>query len=194
MPLVVGLGNPGARYAHTRHNAGWDVVERLVERWRAAPLESTPEYRAWRAAPAGREVDLWVPLTYMNASGEALRVWRERHAFEPAGLLVVVDDVYLPLGRLRLRTSGSSGGHNGLESLEAEIGSRDWSRLRIGVGAAANSAELKDHVLDAWEPEEREVIEPALVRAEEAAECWCLDGPMQAMNRFNRFEEEVSES
>ncbi len=194
MPLVLGLGNPGARYANTRHNVGWRVVERLVSRWGAQPVESPAEYRAWRAVPAGREVDLLVPLTFMNLSGEALGAWRDRHGFEAAGLLAVVDDVYLPFGRLRLRTAGSSGGHRGLESLEAVIGSRDWSRLRIGVGAAEHAAGLREHVLEEFGEEELAAVEGVVGRAADAAECWCLEGPTQAMNRFNRSEEEVSES
>ncbi len=197
MPLVLGLGNPTARYAHTRHNAGWDVVERLVARWKAVPKETTRTYRAWQATRGEREVDLLVPLTFMNLSGEALVEWREHRELEPRDLLVVVDDVYLPLGRLRLRTSGSSGGHNGLASVEEALGTREWSRLRIGVGAAASSADLKEHVLDGWEAEELPVIEDALGRATDAVECWCLEGPTKAMNRFNRpdqSEEEVQES
>jgi len=197
VPLVLGLGNPGVRYAHTRHNAGWDVVERLVARWKAGLQETTRTYRAWHAAPGGRDVDLLVPLTFMNLSGAAVSEWREHRMLEPADLLVVVDDVYLPLGRLRLRTAGSSGGHNGLASVEEALGTREWSRLRIGVGAATSSAELKDHVLDGWNEDELPVIEDALGRATDAAECWCLEGPTRAMNRFNRpdpSEEEVQES
>lgn len=194
MPLVLGLGNPGARYANTRHNAGWDVVERLVARWKAAPLESVREYRAWHAEFEGRSIDLMEPLTFMNVSGEALDVWRLHHAFEANELLVVVDDVYLPLGRIRLRPSGSSGGHNGLESLEAAIGHREWPRLRVGVGAAPSAEALKDHVLLGFEPEERAAADAALDRAAEAAQYWCLEGLTKAMNRFNRFEEEVPES
>lgn len=193
MSLVLGLGNPGARYAHTRHNAGWDVVERLVARWKASPLETTREYRAWRSLEGGREVDLMVPLTFMNLSGEAVAVYRERRGLTPAELLVVVDDVYLPLGRLRFRPSGSSGGHNGLASIEESLGTREWSRLRIGVGAAASAAELREHVLEGWEKEEVPRIENALERATEAVECWCREGIQSAMNRFNRSEEEVQE-
>lgn len=192
MALVLGLGNPGPRYAATRHNVGWSVVERLVARWRALPLEECREYRAWRSE--AEAADLLVPLTYMNASGEALAAWRDRHGLEPGRTLVVVDDVYLPLGRLRLRASGSSGGHNGLESLEAAFGGRDWSRLRIGVGAAESSAELRSHVLESFEDAERPVLQAAIERAADAVECWNREGLIEAMNRYNRPEEEVSES
>jgi PTH1 family peptidyl-tRNA hydrolase len=122
--LVFALGNPGERYAHTRHNVGWRVAEVLRRRWQAEPQESAREYRAWRAEVDGRELELVLPLLFMNASGEALAAWQERHGLDPQALLVVSDDVYLPVGALRLRAHGSSGGHRGLESIEAFLGSR----------------------------------------------------------------------
>ncbi len=185
MALVLGLGNPGARYARTRHNVGWRVLERLVGRWAARPAGGTDTWRAWRAERAGKAVDLVVPLTFMNASGVALEEWRERHGLDPAGLLVVVDDVYLPVGSLRLRVAGSSGGHHGLESLEAVLG-REFARLRIGVGAAEDAAELREHVLDEFAEDERAVVDEAIERAADAVECWLDEGALAAMNRFNR--------
>jgi PTH1 family peptidyl-tRNA hydrolase len=183
--LVLGLGNPGPRYARTRHNVGWRVLERLVGRWGAAPAGEHDTWRAWRAERVGRTVDLLVPLTYMNASGAALEAWRGSQPLDPAGLLVVVDDVYLPVGRLRLRTSGSSGGHRGLESLEQVVG-REFARLRIGVGAAEDPAGLREHVLDEFGVEEETVVDEALERAADAVECWVAEGSLAAMNRFNR--------
>jgi PTH1 family peptidyl-tRNA hydrolase len=183
--LVLGLGNPGPRYARTRHNVGWRVLERLVRRWQAAPAGEHPAWRAWRADRAGKLVDLVVPLTFMNASGEALEAWRERHVLDPSGLLVVVDDVYLPLGCLRLRACGSSGGHRGLESVERIVGS-DFARLRIGVGAAPDSAELREHVLEEFEERETPAVDEMLERAADAVECWLAEGLVAAMNRFNR--------
>jgi PTH1 family peptidyl-tRNA hydrolase len=194
MALVVGLGNPGPRYARTRHNAGWRVLERLVGRWDAKPAGEHGAWRAWSAERAGRTVDLLVPLTFMNASGEALEAWREGHALDPAELLVIVDDVYLPLGTLRMRRRGSSGGHRGLESLEPVLG-RGFTRLRIGVGAATDAAGLREHVLDEFEVDETKVMEETLERAADAVECWLADGPLAAMNRFNRrIREEESET
>jgi peptidyl-tRNA hydrolase, PTH1 family len=183
--LVLGLGNPGPRYARTRHNVGWRVLERLVGRWDARPAGSHDTWRAWCAERAGRAVDLVVPLTYMNASGAVLEAWRERHGLDPAELLVVVDDVYLPVGSLRMRVAGSSGGHRGLESLEAVVG-REFSRLRIGVGAAGDAAGLREHVLDEFAEDERTVVDEAIERAADAAECWLDEGALAAMNRFNR--------
>jgi PTH1 family peptidyl-tRNA hydrolase len=185
VPLVLGLGNPGSRYARTRHNVGWRVLERLVGRWGATPAGEHDTWQAWRAERGGGIVDLLKPLTYMNASGAALEAWRERHAFDLAGMLVVVDDVYLPVGRLRLRASGSSGGHRGLESLERVVGS-GFARLRIGVGAAGDPAGLREHVLDEFDVDEETVVDEALERAADAVECWVAEGSLAAMNRFNR--------
>jgi peptidyl-tRNA hydrolase, PTH1 family len=185
--LVVGLGNPGARYARTRHNVGWRVVEALAARWRATPLPADPLARGWRAEHAGHEVTLLQPLTFMNVSGEAVGAWWARHG-APERMLVVSDDVYLPLGTLRLRAGGSSGGHRGLESIEQALGHRDWPRLRIGVGAADSSAALREHVLEAFGDDEVAAAEEAVVRAADSVECWLDHGLVAAMNRFNRRE------
>jgi len=191
--LVVGLGNPGARYAGTRHNVGWRVVDRLVRRWDARADERTAEYRTWAAGVAGRPVLLLQPLTFMNLSGHALAVWRERHALDPAEMLVVADDVYLPVGHLRLRASGSSGGHRGLEDIERVLGTRDYARLRLGVGAV-DSAALRQHVLDEPGGEEVQALERAADAAADAVACWLDEGILAAMSRFNRrVRKEVSE-
>lgn len=190
MALVIGLGNPGTRYARTRHNVGWRVVEILARRWKAEPEAAPPSARAWGADPAAgpgaRRVHLLVPLTFMNLSGAALADWRGAHGLEADELLVVTDDVYLPLGTLRLRREGSSGGHRGLESIEAAIGHREYARLRIGVGPAESSGELREHVLEEFDTDEAGVIDEVLERAADAVECWVREGPTVAMNRFNR--------
>ncbi len=182
--LVLGLGNPGAKYAPTRHNIAWHVLDSLAARWRAVEGERTPKYRTRVATIREREVVLLQPLTYMNLSGEALAAWRERHGFER--LLVVSDDVYLPLGALRLRTKGSSGGHRGLESIEASLETRDYPRLRLGVGAAESSEQLRDHVLEIFAAEEQGLLRRTLDLAADAVECWVADGMTAAMNQFNR--------
>jgi PTH1 family peptidyl-tRNA hydrolase len=183
--LVVGLGNPGARYERTRHNVGWRVLAALDARWHGEPAESGPLYRTRRAEVAGRSVELMWPLTYMNESGEALASWLEQHGAAESEVLVVSDDVYLPTGTLRFRPQGSSGGHRGLESIEARLASRGFARLRIGVGQAG-AAELREHVLEGFEAEEEAVMEETIPRAAEAVECWVRDGIEAAMNRFNR--------
>lgn len=185
MALVLGLGNPGARYARTRHNVGWWLLERLVARWRAARIHESGSYTTWRAAPAGREVWLLAPRTFMNLSGEALVAFRERHPAAAAELLVVGDDVYLPAGTFRLRAKGSSGGHRGLESIEAALGTRDYPRLRIGVGHA-DAGTLREHVLDEFTDDDERAVEDAVARAAEAVEAWLEGGIHTAMNRFNR--------
>ena len=193
MALVVGLGNPGAAYADTRHNVGWWIVERLVGRWGAVAGERRDEYRSWNGMYRDVPVTLLEPLTWMNLSGEAVAAWRDAHGLECAELLVIADDVYLPLGHLRLRASGSSGGHRGLESIERSLGSRDYSRLRVGVGPA-ETAGLREHVLDSPAGDELKTLERAAGEAADAVESWLAEGVIVAMNRFNRkVPKEVSE-
>ena len=194
MALVFALGNPGERYVRTRHNAGWWVADELRRRHHASPLESVREYRAWRATLERREIEIVLPLLFMNASGDALAAWRDRHGLEVDALLVVSDDVYLPLGTLRLRAGGSSGGHRGLESIEAALESREFARLRIGVGAV-ESGQLREHVLETFEADEERVMEDAVRTAADAVGLWARDGILAAMNRFNRrATKEASES
>jgi PTH1 family peptidyl-tRNA hydrolase len=184
--LVVGLGNPGERYAGTRHNVAWWVLEALAHRWQATDASVTGLYTARRARVGGRDVELMEPLTFMNLTGEAVERWMEDHGGPPEDLLVVSDDVYLPVGALRLRARGSSGGHRGLESVGAALGSWDFARLRIGVGAVESSADLREHVLEAFSPDERPHVDEAVMRAADAVECWVAEGTRAAMNRFNR--------
>jgi PTH1 family peptidyl-tRNA hydrolase len=185
VPLVVGLGNPGARYARTRHNVGWWVLERLISRFRARVDPGTPSYRSWRCDVAGRDVTILAPLAFMNLSGEAIDAWRAEHQLEPESMLVICDDVYLPVGELRVRPQGSSGGHRGLQSIERALASLEFPRLRIGVGAVA-SGELREYVLDEPMDEERERLEQECDRAADAVECWLGEGILATMNRFNR--------
>lgn len=195
MRLVVGLGNPGERYARTRHNVAWRVLDELAARGDARPGESGSTYRARSLRSGGHDVVLMQPLTFMNVSGEAIREWQGRHGLDAGELLVVSDDVYLPLGTLRLRAGGSSGGHRGLESVEAAVGHRDYARLRVGVGAAESSAALREHVLEEFAPEEMPALGVAVRDAADAVECWLAEGALAAMNRFNRrVRREESES
>lgn len=186
MDLVLGLGNPGARYARTRHNVGWRVVEALAARWRAVEAGREPDrWRTWQAVRGERTVTLMEPLAFMNCSGEALAAWTSAHG-APDAMLVVADDVYLPLGTIRLRPSGSSGGHRGLESIEQVVGTREWARLRIGVGAAPDAAGLREHVLDEFETEDDNVVRDTIERSADAVECWLDRGIAAAMNAYNR--------
>ena len=186
MRVVFGLGNPGARYERTRHNVGFRVLDRLVARWGASRGETTPEYWSWRAERDAREVHLVAPRTFMNRSGSALEAWRGSHGLDAADLLVVADDVYLPIGFVRLRPAGSSGGHLGLESIEAALPGREFTRLRVGVGAVEDSEQLPEHVLEEFGERDMEAALRAVETAADAVEVWALEGPVAAMNRFNR--------
>ncbi len=197
MRLVIGLGNPGARYAATRHNVAWRVLDELARRWRfGEDVSSPPTYVARRGRIGNEAVVVMRPLTFMNRSGEALARWIAAEGGEPPhALLVLSDDVYLPVGSLRLKPSGSSGGHRGLVSLEAALGHRDFARLRVGVGAPASTADLKEHVLEAFGSEEEPMIQSVVQLAADAVESWASEGIERAMNRFNRrVGKEVPES
>jgi PTH1 family peptidyl-tRNA hydrolase len=184
--LVVGLGNPGGRYAGTRHNVAWRVLDSLAGRWQATEDTVAGVYTVRRACVDDHLVCLMQPLTFMNRAGEAVERWVRESGGQPEHLLVVSDDVYLPVGALRLRARGSSGGHRGIESVEAALGNRDFARLRIGVGAAESAANLREHVLEAFSAEERPQVDAAVLRAVDAVECWVAEGIVAAMDRFNR--------
>lgn len=193
---LVGLGNPGPRYAGTRHNVGHDVAHRLVERWKAKPVARTEAFDAWRVrlpGGAGKQVAIVVPLLFMNRSGDALAAYEgatgERVA--PQETLVVCDDIYLPVGVIRLRPQGTTGGHNGLASVEQHFASNGYARLRIGVGNAGRE-ELVDHVLSRFDAAEEEAVRASLDRSVEAAETWAREGILAAMNRFNQRVREES--
>ena len=189
--VIVGLGNPGPRYARTRHNVGFDVAQRVVASTGALPLKSGSEsWAAWLAAPdpadpGGHGLAVVTPLRFMNRSGEALAEFRRQLDFAPADCLVVVDDVYLPLGRIRLRAGGSPGGHNGLASVTAAFGSGEFPRLRIGVGGVESTAQLAEHVLSEFAADEQETLSAVLDRSAEAALLWASEGITAAMNRYN---------
>jgi len=192
--LVVGLGNPGERYRGTRHNVAWQLLDELARRWRAVDEAPAGLYQARQARVADATVVLLKPLTFMNNAGQAVEGWLNRQSGPPDDLLVVSDDVYLPVGMLRLRLRGSSGGHRGLESVEQVLGGREFARLRLGVGAAESSAALREHVLDTFTLEEQGVIDETTRRAADAVEHWVIEGGIAAMNRFNRgIGKEVSE-
>jgi PTH1 family peptidyl-tRNA hydrolase len=189
--VVAGLGNPGEEYRSTRHNAGFEVVDRLAARHGGAlRRDRTLHAAAARVRIAGREVLLVEPLSYMNLSGAVVRRAAERAAGGPGeapeagALLVVCDDFALPLGTIRLRASGSSGGHNGLEDVEAALGTRDYPRLRIGVGPCT-MADPKDFVLGRFPKAQRAGAEESFERAADAVESWVASGIERTMARYN---------
>lgn len=188
--LVVGLGNPGREYDGTRHNIGFAALDRLAEKLGCSfrrKLRFAAEVAEAGAGDAGK-VTLAKPRTYMNRSGSAVQALLAWLKIEPAQLLVVVDDADLPLGQIRLRPSGGSGGHNGLRSIiETLGGNEEFARLRIGIGRAAPlGTDITGHVLGRFAPAEREVAKEAVATAVEAMECCLRDGLSEAMNRFNR--------
>lgn len=190
MRLIVGLGNPGEEYLATRHNVGFRVVEELARRW-AIPFDRQEcnALAALHPVGEGDEVLLVKPQTYMNRSGWAARCLAERHALEPAAVLVVYDEVNLPLGKLRLRRAGSPAGHRGLESVIENLRSAEVPRLRLGVapeeGKPAGGEELVDFVLSPFAAAEREAVAEMIGRAADACEAWLRDGVDAAMARFN---------
>jgi peptidyl-tRNA hydrolase, PTH1 family len=184
--LILGLGNPGPRYDSTRHNAGWWVVDRLARDWDLGPFIQEGPSLVARGRRGGHEVLLVKPLTYMNRSGVALASLRLDEAFDgPTDLLVVVDDVAIPPGKIRFRPSGSAGGHNGLKSVQAALGTDQYARLRIGVGTRPPGMELADWVLSPMEAADEEAVLARLPGLAEAVECWMDEGIEAAMSRFN---------
>jgi peptidyl-tRNA hydrolase, PTH1 family len=185
--LIVGLGNPGREYANTRHNAGFMTVQRLADRWRAEwALQKKFKARVAKLDRESQRLIFCQPETYMNASGEAVGAVAKYYQVPPSRMLVVVDDADLPLGEIRLRANGSSGGHHGLESIEAHLGTREYARLRIGIGREPGAArEITDYVLGQFSRAEAQLVDKVLARAGEQIECWLREGIGKAMSRFN---------
>jgi len=192
--LIVGLGNPGAEYAKTRHNAGFSLVEQLAARWKVNwRNERKFKARVARAERDGRRVLLCQPQTFMNASGEAVKAVVSFYQLPVKPVLVAVDDADLPLGEIRLRAGGSSGGHHGLESVEQHLGTRSFARLRLGIGRKDGAREITDYVLDRFDAAEAALREKVLGRAADQVECWLADGIEMAMNRFNGNVDKLNE-
>ncbi|MGN6552182.1 MAG: aminoacyl-tRNA hydrolase [Verrucomicrobiota bacterium] len=186
MHLIVGLGNPGAEYAKTRHNAGFLLIKKLSERWNVAlALDKKFNARAARTEWNGGRVILCEPQTFMNASGEAVGPLVAYYQIPLTQMLVVVDDADLPFGEIRMRSRGSSGGHHGLESIEKHLGTKDFPRLRIGIGRKDSVREITNHVLGRFSSAEATLTEKVLTVAADQVECWLSGGIEKAMNQFN---------
>jgi len=185
MKLIVGLGNPGSRYRGTRHNVGWEVLERLARKHGIAIEEDTGWAEVGRGDIGPHRVVLARPMTYVNASGMAVQDLRRRFRVKPSDLFLIVDDLDLPLGRLRLRQKGTAGGHNGLRSVIEALGTDGFPRMRVGIGRPPGKTDAADHVLARFSAEERQMLNDALDRAVEALEVAIVDGVDVAMNRFN---------
>lgn len=186
MRMVVGLGNPGDEYVGTRHNVGFDCVELLAERMRVSFRSRGGEAEVADGRSADPPFVLLKPMTYMNRSGEPVRKALRDFGGEKADLLVVVDDFALDLGRLRVRASGSDGGHNGLKSLIQSLGGQDFARLRIGIGQPPPRMPAEVYVLQRFRPVERKDVRESVEVAAEAAEEWIRGADVQSlMNRYN---------
>jgi len=182
--LVIGLGNPGLRYAHSRHNVGFMIVEQFA---RAHDLRfSRKRFNAEIAEGAigGARVMIAKPQSFMNLSGEAIGKLFKFYKVSPDELIVVYDDLDLPLGKMRLRPKGSAGGHHGMESIIAHIGTSDFARLRVGIGRPNPDADI-DHVLGNFEGDERKLMDETFANAADAISVWVAEGINAAMNKFN---------
>lgn len=185
MKIIVGLGNPGARYAGTRHNLGFDVLDALARQCAAAPWREKHQGLIAEASHRGERLLFIKPQTFMNLSGACVAPAVRNKAQSPDEILVVVDEVNLPLGRIRLRAGGSAGGHNGLKSLIERLGTKEFHRMRMGVGDDRAKHDLSDHVLTRFRPDEKPVVSDMVDRACDAALVWLTEGIEIAMNRFN---------
>jgi PTH1 family peptidyl-tRNA hydrolase len=187
MRLIVGLGNPGKEYRETRHNVGFMVADEIAKR-HGLTLAMAPSQvpDAFIAKKFGADPFLiGKPLTFMNRSGDAVAALAHYYDIVPAGLLVVVDEVALPFGRLRARARGSAGGHNGLKSVIERLGTTEFPRLRLGVGRGDTRRDLADHVLSKFEADERSALEELITRAADAAEMFAAEGIEKVMNAYN---------
>lgn len=187
--LIVGLGNPEPKYDRTRHNIGFAAVDELAKTWQI-PLTENKRFQGQFSegvALAGRKVRLLKPLTYMNRSGQSVRAVTDWYKLQPQSVLVIYDDMDLPVGRLRMRLSGSAGGHNGMKSIIAHLGGKDFPRLRIGIGKSDGQKETVSHVLGKFAPEETKTIEEILYVSVKAIELSLTEGVEKSMSRYNGF-------
>lgn len=194
MRLVVGLGNPGKQYEKTRHNIGWMVVDRCCARRGIEPTRKAHEAR-YAVYGIGREQTVFMkPLTYMNLSGQAIRAFVDFYQIEPADVLVVCDDLALPVGQLRLRAGGSSGGQKGLESTIRHLGTDRFPRLRVGIGAPPPYMDAADYVLGRFAGEDEQKIAEAIERAADAVNMWIREGVEATQAKFNVRAREAGET
>lgn len=186
--LIVGLGNPEPKYDKTRHNIGFAAVNELAKVWQM-PLKENKRFQGLfsEGVAGGQKIRLLKPLTYMNRSGQSVRAVTDWYKLKSQAVLVIYDDMDLPVGRLRMRLSGSAGGHNGMKSIIAHLGGQDFPRLRIGIGKSDGNKETISHVLGKFAPEETQAIEEILYVSAKAIELSLKEGIEKSMNRYNGF-------
>ena len=186
MFLIAGLGNPGRQYEKTRHNMGFDTIDELIERHRIPQGGIAHKAMYGKGMIAGEKVLAVKPLTYMNLSGEAIREYVNYYKMDPeTELIVIYDDIDLEPGQIRIRKKGSAGGHNGIKSIIAQIGTQNFYRIKVGVGAKPKGWDLADYVLGRFSSEERELVDKAICDAADAVEMILKDGIEAAMNHYN---------
>ena len=183
--VLFGLGNPGRKYEGTRHNTGFLVLDHLAHRWRFPLFVDHDSFLLSGGAWKGRRAHMVKPLTYMNSSGLALLDYGKQWSFSVEDLLVVYDDLDLPLGSIRIREQGTSGGHKGVESIILALESQPFARLRVGIGPPERAEDATAYVLSEWTGEEEDRLLDEMPRILEAIECFCVEGVIEAMNRFN---------
>ncbi|MCI9102660.1 MAG: aminoacyl-tRNA hydrolase [Lachnospiraceae bacterium] len=186
MYIIAGLGNPTKEYEKTRHNAGFDAIDVLAEKHGIQITERKHKAFCGTGFIGGERVLLAKPQTFMNASGESLREAADFYKIRPEQVIVIYDDISLRVGQLRIRTKGSAGGHNGIKSIIAHLGSQDFPRIKIGVGAKPDRMDLADYVLSRFSQTDRQMMEDAFQDAADAVEFMLADGADAAMNRYNR--------
>jgi peptidyl-tRNA hydrolase, PTH1 family len=185
--LIVGLGNVGNEYAHTRHNIGFDVVNAFVQKHDGSFHEDRLAYVA-EVKLKGKKILCICPTTFMNLSGRAVKYWMDKGKISQENILVIVDDIALPLSKLRLKPGGSDAGHNGLKSLQEVLGSKEYPRLRFGIGNNYPRGHQSDFVLGKWKKEEEPLVKLKIEKATEAIERFALQGITSAMNDINNKE------
>ena len=185
MYLIAGLGNPTKEYDKTRHNVGFSVIDELADRYRIDISEKKHKALCGRGVIEGQKVLLLKPQTFMNLSGESIRAAADYYKIEPEEMIVIYDDISLDPGQLRIRLKGSAGGHNGIKNIIANLGTQDFPRIKVGVGAKPPRMDLADYVLSRFGAGEQKLMEEAFGEAAEAAVMMMTDGAERAMNHFN---------
>ena len=185
MYLIVGLGNPGKQYENTRHNVGFDAVDLLVDEYRVPSSGKQHKAMYGKGVIAGQKVILAKPLTYMNLSGESVRALVDYYKIDPEDIIVIYDDISLEPGQLRIRLKGSAGGHNGIKNIIAHLGTQEFPRIKVGVGAKPPKMDLADYVLSRFGAEEQKIMDEAFGEAAEAAVMMMTTGAERAMNHYN---------
>ena len=185
MYIIAGLGNPGKEYENTRHNIGFDVIDRLAEEENIAVMESKHKALIGKGYVAGQKVILAKPQTFMNLSGESIREAVDYYKIDPEDIIVIYDDISLDPGQLRIRLKGSAGGHNGIKNIIAHLGTQEFPRIKVGVGAKPPKMDLADYVLSRFGAEEQKIMDEAFGEAAEAAVMMMTTGAERAMNHYN---------